>query len=204
MKAKVIVLVMVVTLASFGIAIAQVQASAACWGQATAVFAQMGEMGQHASQQPTPRLGLRNLARALFEAGVIPDDSMQSLGAFVADELGLSIYDCTNADSFVLEARPGFGSLYYEGEVVRTIIPPAANPTEGRDNLYVIPDQLAVAAVAPGDQDYHGGHWAFYRATWNVSPYLLTSEQDVLDAAAAADVTITRVPQNDFRCPIQP
>lgn len=204
MKAKVIVLVVVATLASFGIAIAQVQASAACWGQATAVFAQMGEMGQHASEQPTPRLGLRNLARALFEAGVIPDDSMQSLGAFVADELGLSIYDCTNGDSFVLEARPGFGFLYHEGEVVRTVVPPAANPTEGRDNLYVFPDQLAVAAVAPGDQDYHGGHWAFHSVRWNVSPYLLTSEAEVLAAATAGDVTIIRVPGNDFKCPIQP
>jgi hypothetical protein len=25
-----------------------------CWGQATAVFAQMGVMGEHASQEPTP------------------------------------------------------------------------------------------------------------------------------------------------------
>lgn len=66
----------------------------ACWGQATKVFAQMGAMGEHASQQPTPRVGLRNLARALAEAGVIPDDSMQSLGAFVATELGLSIDAC--------------------------------------------------------------------------------------------------------------
>ncbi len=45
----------------------------ACWGQATKVFAQTGEMGRHASDQPSPRLGLRNLARALYEAGVIPD-----------------------------------------------------------------------------------------------------------------------------------
>ena len=67
----------------------------ACWGQASAVFAQTGEMGQHSSEQPTPRLGLRNLARALADAGVIPDDSMQALGAFVADELGLSIDACT-------------------------------------------------------------------------------------------------------------
>jgi len=51
-------------------------------------------MGQHASQQPNPRLGLRNLARALAEAGVIPDDSMASLGAFVAGELGLTIDAC--------------------------------------------------------------------------------------------------------------
>lgn len=69
-------------------------ANAACWGQASSVFAQTGMMGQHASQQPSPRLGLRNLARALAEAGVIPDDSMASLGVFVADELGLVIDAC--------------------------------------------------------------------------------------------------------------
>lgn len=68
----------------------------ACWGQATKVFAQTGVMGEHASQQPSPRLGLRNLARALYDAGVIPDDSMYSLGVFVSTELGLSIDACMN------------------------------------------------------------------------------------------------------------
>jgi len=68
----------------------------ACWGQASKVFAQTGAMGEHSSQQPSPRLGLRNLARALFEAGVIPDDSMYSLGVFVSYELGLSIDACMN------------------------------------------------------------------------------------------------------------
>lgn len=66
----------------------------ACWGQASKVFAQTGAMGEHSSQQPSPRLGLRNLARALYEAGVIPDDSMYSLGVFVSYELGLSIDAC--------------------------------------------------------------------------------------------------------------
>ncbi len=66
----------------------------ACWGQASAVFAQMGEMGEHSSSYPTPRLGLRNLARLLYEAGVIEDDTMQALGAFVAAALGLSIEAC--------------------------------------------------------------------------------------------------------------
>lgn len=65
-----------------------------CWGQATRVFAATGEMGEHASQQETPRLGLANLARALFEAGVIEDGTMSSLGAFVASELGLDIDAC--------------------------------------------------------------------------------------------------------------
>jgi hypothetical protein len=66
----------------------------ACWGQATKVFAQTGVMGEHASQQANPRSGLRNLARALYEDGVIPDDSMQALGAFVAEALDLSIEAC--------------------------------------------------------------------------------------------------------------
>ena len=66
----------------------------ACWGQATAVFAATGELGQHASSEPTPRLGLANLARALFDQGVIPAPTMQALGAFVAAQLGLSIDAC--------------------------------------------------------------------------------------------------------------
>jgi hypothetical protein len=66
----------------------------ACWGQASAVFAQMGVMGEHSSSFPTPRLGLRNLARLLYDAGIIEDDTMQALGAFVAAELGLSIAAC--------------------------------------------------------------------------------------------------------------
>ena len=105
-------------------------------------------------------------------------------------------------------ARVGFGQLYYEGAIVRTVVPPAAAPKRGRDNLYAIPPgvagQLAVIAVAPGDRDYHGGQWAFNSVTWNTTPHPLTSEDDVLDAAAAGDVTITRVPANDFKCPVQP
>lgn len=66
----------------------------ACWGQATRVFAQTGVMGEHSSTFATPRLGLRNLARDLADKGDIPDDSMQSLGAFVSNALGLSIDAC--------------------------------------------------------------------------------------------------------------
>jgi hypothetical protein len=52
----------------------------ACWGQATAVFAATGELGQHASSEPTPRLGLANLARALYAQGTIPAPMVQALG----------------------------------------------------------------------------------------------------------------------------
>ncbi len=73
---------------------AQAQSGQSCWGQATAVFAQTGEMGKHASQEPTPRLGLKNLAAALHSQSVLPEPTLQALGAFVADQLGLSIDAC--------------------------------------------------------------------------------------------------------------
>lgn len=107
--------------------------------------------------------------------------------------------------------RPPFvfpsGCCYLDGAVVRTVVPPAQNPNGGRDNFYAVmggaTGQLAVVAVGPGSPGYHGGDWKFFSVTWNVAPYLLPSDEAVLAAAAAGDVTITRVPANDFRCPIQ-
>lgn len=113
--------------------------------------------------------------------------------------------------TFSLQAtaqRPGFGKLYYDGEIVRTVVPPATMAKPGRDDFYVVingvENQLGIAAVAPGDRDYHGGKWAFHQVTWLTAPGLLTSEVDVLEAASFGDVTIMRLPQNDFKCPIQP
>ena len=107
-------------------------------------------------------------------------------------------------------AKPAFGNLFYEGDIVRTVIPPAAAPKQGRDNIYPImggvEEQLPVAAVAPGDRGYHGGKWAVNVVMWTmgVEPYLLTSEDEVFDARDYGDVNITRVPDADFKCPIQP
>jgi hypothetical protein len=92
--------------------------------------------------------------------------------------------------------------------VVRTVVPPAATPDEGRDNFYAVmggvPEQKGVVAVGPGSAGYHGGDWRFHAVTWNVAPYLLTSEAAVLAAAAVGDVTVTAIADNDFKCPIQP
>ena len=105
-------------------------------------------------------------------------------------------------------AQVGMGQLFYNGTTVRTVVPPAAVPHVGTDNLYAVmggaSGQLPVAAVAPGDTDYRGGQWAFHSVTWNTTPYLLTSESAVLSAQSAGDVTVTRVAGNDFKCPIQP
>lgn len=110
--------------------------------------------------------------------------------------------------SATFAAQPGFvfpsGCCYHAGTIVRTVVPPSAFPNTGIDNFYGVPGQKGVVAVAPGDVGYHGGHWKFSSVTWNVSPYLLTSEAAVLAAQVAGDVTVTAVPANDFLCPIQP
>jgi hypothetical protein len=94
LSAVVIVLVVFALGAGFTSRASAAPNSNACWGQASKVFAQTGAMGEHSSSFDSPRLGLRNLARALYEQGVLPDDSMAALGAFVATELGYSIDAC--------------------------------------------------------------------------------------------------------------
>jgi hypothetical protein len=102
------------------------------------------------------------------------------------------------------------GALYHDGDVVRTVVPPAAIPNGGIDPIYTVTNgaegQLSVAGVAPGDGAYHGGRWAVYLVTFNdgVTPYLLTSDEEVLAAEATGDVMITRAPEMDNRCPVLP
>ena len=55
------------------------------------------------------------------------------------------------------------GTLFHDGDVVRTVVPPAAIPHGGVDPIYSFTNgadgQLSVAGVAPGDGPYHGGRW---------------------------------------------
>ena len=106
-------------------------------------------------------------------------------------------------------AKPGFGNLYYNDTLVRTVVPPSSFPNEGVDNFYKVTNgaegQLGIAAVAPGDTNYHGGHWKVFKVTFNggVTPYLLTSETAVQAAEDSGEVTTVRVAAEDFLCPVQ-
>ena len=147
----------------------------------------------------TRTVGILVLAVGLGGSGC---DQTSPVASDTPDQLGLS---GNGPPPFVFPA----GCCYYEDEIVRTVVPPARSPKPGIDNFYGFPSgsatgQKGVVGVAPGDTDYHGGHWKFFAVTWNVMPYLLTSEAAVLVAAAAGDVTITRDPAMDFKCPIQP
>jgi hypothetical protein len=110
--------------------------------------------------------------------------------------------------SFASAAAPPRGMLFLHGDAVRTIALPASIPHGGRDPLYQVTngtaDQLGIAAVGPGDAGYHGGAWAVSTVTFNagVTPYLLTSAEDVMAAEQSGDVTVTRMPSLDNRCPV--
>jgi hypothetical protein len=107
-------------------------------------------------------------------------------------------------------ATPGFGNLYYNDTIVRTVVPPAEFPNTGIDNFYKVTNgvtgQLGITSVAPGADGYHGGHWAVFLVTFNPdkTPVLLTSETAVLAAQSAGTVTVTRNASADFLCPVQP
>ncbi len=106
-----------------------------------------------------------------------------------------------------LGAEPGFGNLFLNGQVVGTVVPPAqVTPGSGLDPFYKVANgatgQLGIAGVGPGEPGFHGGDWEVFTVTFKVTPYLLKSGSAVATAAAKGDVTVTRQPAQDFRCPI--
>ena len=64
-----------------------------CWGVVTSQLAHVeGGIGEHASSQATPRLGLGNVARLFFELGLIDSPTVSDLGSLLAQ---LDEYDET-------------------------------------------------------------------------------------------------------------
>src|SRR6058998_2704529 len=106
-------------------------------------------------------------------------------------------------------ATTGKGQLFHDGTVVGTVVTPSPIAAgSGTDPFYNVTNgaagQLGLAGVAPGDGPYHGGDWQVWLVTFKtgVTPYLLTSDEAVVAAQAAGDVTVTRAAAADFRCPI--
>ena len=121
----------------------------------------------------------------------------------VVTSLILVVALATAGASTALAGKPIKTHIWLDGVQVRTILPPAAHPTEGVDPFFMVPGTGGVAAVGPGDPGYHGGHWAVHRVSWNVEMYPLTSYAAVMAARDAGHIEITRDPDADFLCPIQ-
>jgi hypothetical protein len=101
-----------------------------------------------------------------------------------------------------------FGTVYAEGDAYRTFANPArVDPGTGTDPIIAFTNfsQGGVAKYAPGPGS-HGGRWQVWLATW-VDPgdaHLLTDFDDVMALVGAGDITLQRMPDADFRCPILP
>lgn len=117
--------------------------------------------------------------------------------------LGLVLMLLVASTPAVADSPVGFGQIYLNGALVRTLVPPSASPQEGTDNFYMVPGVGGVAAVGPGDAGYHGGHWKVFVVS-GVITSALTSESAILAAARAGTITVTRNASADFKCPIQP
>jgi hypothetical protein len=100
-------------------------------------------------------------------------------------------------------AKPVKTEIYLNGQMVRTIVPPAAAPKTGVDAFYKVPGTGGVAAVGPGDRGYHGGKWAVHEVSFTNGQFPLTSEAAILQAESDGLITITRVAADDFKCPIR-
>ena len=101
-----------------------------------------------------------------------------------------------------------FGTIYVDGVAYRTFANPArVDPGTGRDPIISFTnfDQGGVALYAPG-RGSHGGRWAVTMATWNdpADARLVTSYAEVLALQDSGEITLTRAPDADFRCPILP
>src|SRR5260370_6084466 len=78
-------------------------------------------------------------------------------GSILGGALLLSTALSAFADSS--SAAAGFGTLFYNGGTIHTVVPPAAFPNTGTDPFFKVTNgaagQLGIAGVAPGAADYH-------------------------------------------------
>ena len=87
MRRHLAILITALTLAavSVGSAAAAQPSNPNCWGVVSAQRATtVGDVGEHASAQSTPRLGLGNTARLLFELGLSGGEHVSDLGSALA------------------------------------------------------------------------------------------------------------------------
>ncbi len=126
------------------------------------------------------------------------------LAAIVIGAVAVPAFSATSA-----LASTTHGKVFFDGQVVGTVVTPAAVPKGGTDPFYEVSGgvagQLGIVGDGPSSPDYRGGLWAVNNVTFTpgTTPFLLTSAQAVLTAQSLGEVTITRNPAADFRCPIQ-
>ena len=78
-------------------------------------------------------------------------------------------------------------------------------PAHTYDAIYALGGGLLnVAESKPGDRDYNGGRWQVFGIEWHVTPYQLTSAEDVWAAEGRGELTVADAPMASFECPVIP
>lgn len=104
------------------------------------------------------------------------------------------------------QGGPPANQIYANDELFTGVNAPRDLPNQGEfDTIYVLGSGLAsVADAGPGDPDYNGGRWEVHLVTWNtVEPTQFTNDEQVEAAAAAGQITISDVVRR-FECPLVP
>ena len=97
-KMKAWVVLAIMSLLTAGLttpALAAKPANPNCWGVVTSQRATtLGDIGEHASSQDVPRLGLGNVARLFVELGLLIEGHVSDLGTFLAEIDGIAATEC--------------------------------------------------------------------------------------------------------------
>lgn len=126
------------------------------------------------------------------------------LAALAAGTLTLSITGLAQAGG------PPHVGFYVDGDQYRTVGTPtdfadSGAPAHTYDAIYALGGGLlGVAEAKPGDRDFNGGRWQVFGVEWHVSPYQLTSAEDVRAAHDLGELTIAGEPMRSFECPVIP
>jgi hypothetical protein len=122
---------------------------------------------------------------------------------------GIGLLLSIAATSVAAGGPPKVG-FYVDGTLYRTVGTPTdftntGAPASTYDKIYGLGNGLRnVAEAAPGDIGFNGGRWAVYPVTWHVTPWQLTSDEAVIAAANAGDLTIASAPVKLFFCNVAP
>jgi hypothetical protein len=100
--------------------------------------------------------------------------------------------------------------FYVDDVLYRTVGTPTdfsntGAPASTYDRIYALGAGLRnVAEAKPGDRDFNGGRWAVFPVTWNVTPYQITNDGALLQAASDGKLSIGSSPIRLFFCNVAP
>jgi len=157
----------------------------------------------------------------VFNAGAKPADNKRQSerSCFVRKILTIVatvIAALTLSATSVAAGGPPKAGIFVDDVLYRTVgtktdFSTTGAPDHSFDTIFLLDDGseaadglASVATAAPGDRDYNGGRWMVYAVSWNVDPYQLTNDEEVMQAETAGDISISEEPVKYFECPVIP